>query len=376
MVVLVALVAAAIFAYRLAGDGTPVPARVTQSAPAEASANVLRFPAGSPQLAYIRAEAAEAKPEPLVEALPGRIAYDENRTARVTAPVAGRVTTVVVQLGESVSKGQTLALIDSPDFTQALADSERAQLDLRQKRHVFDREKLLFEGEVAPRKEYESAQTDLEEAEVEVSRTRKRLEELGQGSPGGQGQFVLRAPVAGVITERSMTPGTQVGPGADPPLFVISDPTQLRVIVDVPEQQIAALRVGQDIAVEVDAYPHSAFTAKVVSVGDVLDPVTRRVQVRCSIHNPERQLKPEMYARVTPIATGQPPRVRVPNAAVVVVGVKNFVFVETGPGTFERRLVVPSSQGREFTFLKEGLQAGERVVVSGALLLNSELQGN
>lgn len=345
------------------------------AAPAEPNASLLRFPSGSQQLAFIRTELATLKPEPIGDALPGRIAYDEDRTARVSAPLAGRVTKIPAALGAAVARGQPLAILDAPDFAQALADVEQARLELGRKRKVFERSRLLFDSDVLPRKDLESAETDLREAEVELTRAQRRVAELGQ-SGGGGGEFVLRSPIAGVVTERSINPGTLVGPDAASPLFVISDPARLRVVVDVPEQQIGVLATGQQVGVEADAFPGTSFTATVVHVGDVLDAGTRRIQVRCAIDNPRRLLKPEMYVRVTPLAPGQQQRVRVPNGAIVTAGVKSFVFVERAPGEFERRQIVPASQGREFTFVNDGLVDGERVVVSGALLLNSELQGN
>lgn len=350
--------------------------RPVDAAPAMASPDTLRFAAGAPQLAFLESATAELHAEPLTDALPGRIAYDEDRTARVSVPVDGRVSRILVNLGDPVVRGAPLAHIEAPDYAQAAADVARDELELQRARQAFDRAKLLYDGGVTPRKEFESAEIGLREAEVELSRARRRQVALSQGGVGQDGVFVLRAPVDGVITERTINPGTLVGPGTADPLFVISDPTRLRVIVDVPEQQISALAKGQRASVEVDAYPGKVFEAEVIHVGDVLDAATRRLQVRARIDNADRLLKPEMYARVLPLASGNAQRVRVPNTAVVTAGVKNYVFVERAPGEFQRRLVVPSAQGREFTFLKSGIAPGERVVASGALLLQSELQGN
>lgn len=351
--------------------------RPAPSAPAAMGGNVLRFESGAPQLAYLKVQAAEAAPEPLIEALSGRVAYDENRTSRVSAPIAGRVTRIVAQLGEPVASGAPLAFIDAPDYAQATADLKRDEIDVKQQRAVYERAKLLFEGEVMSRKEFEVAETGLRESEVELGRARQRLQALGQsGSATATGELVLRASVAGVITERNISPGTQVGPDAAKPLFVISDPEKLWIAVDLPEQHLGVLKTGQVATVEVDAYPGKAFRATVVNVGDVLDPATRRVQVRCAVDNDERLLKPEMYARVTPLAPEGVPRARIPNAALVSVGVSSYVFVEREPGVLERRKVVLSVQGRDQSWVRDGIVPGDRVVVSGALLLNAELQGN
>lgn len=343
---------------------------------AASSGSSLRFPAGAPQLAFLKVLPVDLAPEPLVEALPGRLAYDENRTARVSPSIAGRVIEIHVELGARVARGTPLAVLDAPDYSQALADLERDDLELKQKRQVHERTRRLFEGGVIARKEVEAAETDLREAEVERGRAQRRLHALGQNGSERNGQFVLRAPIAGVVTERSINPGTLVGPDTDRPLFVISDPARLRIVVDVPEQRIGVLHGGQQAVIEVDAYPGRDFPTRIIHVGEVLDAATRRVQVLGEVDNPERLLKSGMYARVTPLAADAPSRVRVPNGAIVTAGVTSYVFTEREPGVFERRAIVVATQGREFTFVKDGLAAGDRVVVSGALLLQSELQAN
>ncbi len=350
--------------------------RPAPAAPAALNGTILRFETGSPQLSYLKIQPAEVFPEPLIEALTGRIAYDDNRTARVSSPIAGRVSSIEVQLGQKVAKGAVLAWLDAPDYAQAVADLKHDEIEMKQRQLVFERAKLLFEGEVMPRKEFEAAETDLREAEVELARARKRLDALGQGRLSDRSEFALRAPLSGVVTERAINPGTQAGPDTTRPLFVISDPDRLWVAADLPEHNLGVIEQGQKVTVEVDAYPGKTFEATVVNVGDVLDATTRRVQVRCALDNPEHLLKPEMYARVTPLAASGQKLVRVPNAALVTVGVTSYAFVEREPGVLERRKVVTALQGRDFSYLRDGIAPGERVVVSGALLLNSELQGN
>ena len=350
-------------------------ARTAPVAPAESGAGILRFPKGAPQLAFLATEAAVLDAEPLLEALPGRVAYDEDRTARVSAPLAGRVERIRVSLGDRVRQGDLLATVDAPEYAQAVADAKHDELEVTQKRQVHERARLLFDGGVMPRREFEAAETDLREAEVNLARSRRRLASLSQGAAGEAGALPVRAPLSGIVTERSINPGTQVGPDSDKPLFVISDPSSLRVVVDVPEQHLGVLRTGQHAWVEVDAYPGRRFDAEIVHVGDVLDAVTRRVQVRARVANGERLLKPEMFARVTPTAGSGRQRVRVPSGAIVTTGLKTHVFVERSPGEFERRQVRTASQGRDHVYLEDGVTAGERVVASGALLLESELQG-
>ena len=375
-IVAVALIGTAVWGYpRLAGlfGGEAEPA----AKPVAARNNELRFAANSPQLNFIKVEPVVMLPEPLLDPLSARIAYDENHTARVSSPIAGRITRILVQPGDRVAAGQLLVTLDAPDFAAAVADVDKSAADLQLKQRAHARAKELLEAGVVARKDFEAAESDARQAEAENTRAKQRLRNLDNGGArGGGGSFELRAPIAGVVAERNVNPGFEVRPDQPNPLFVITDPTHLWVIVDLPEINIGAVHVGQDVIVEVDAYPERRFQAQVSSINEVLDPATRRIQVRCTIANPLRLLKPEMYARVTPIAGKQELLPRIANSALITEGLYSYVFVEKEAGVFERRRVELGLQGRSVTYVKAGLKADDRVVTGGALLLNSELAGN
>ncbi len=351
------------------GEKGTVPA----AAPAVASAASgdglsLRFAEGAPQLAYLRIEATAAYPVPLLEALNGRLTYDDNVTARVFSPVAGRILSLPVQAGDSVRAGQPLLTLDVPDY----ADLRKAESDRATKRAAFERAKVLFENEVVARKDFEAAENDLRAANAEVERSQARLRSL---TPlAGQAGFALRAPLAGVVTERQASPAMEVRPDQSNPLFVVSDPKHLWAIAELPEKDLAKLRVGQTVSIEVDAYPERRFAGRVLAIGDVLDAQSRRVPVRCEVRNDERLLKPEMFARITPESEGEK-LPRVPNTALVTEGLHVYVFVEKAPGLIGKREVRLSFRGHAASFVGSGLRAGERVVTTGALLLNAELGG-
>ncbi len=351
------------------GEKGTVPA----AAPAVASAASgdglsLRFAEGAPQLAYLRIEATAAYPVPLLEALNGRLTYDDNVTARVFSPVAGRILSLPVQAGDSVRAGQPLLTLDVPDY----ADLRKAESDRVTKHAAFERAKTLFENEVVARKDFEAAENELRAANAEVERSRARLRSL---TPlAGQAGFALRAPFAGVVTERQASPAMEVRPEQPNPLFVVSDPTRLWAIAELPEKDLAKLRVGQSVSIEVDAYPERRFAGRVLAIGDVLDAQSRRVPVRVAVRNDERLLKPEMFARITPESEGEK-LPRVPNTALVTEGLHVYVFVEKAPGLIEKREVRLNFRGHTVSFVGSGLRAGERVVTTGALLLNAELGG-
>lgn len=353
----------------------PQPAATPEQSASHATQDTVRFAPNAPQLTFLQIKPVEAFPEPLEDSLNARIVYDDNHTARVFSPIAGRVVRIAVEAGQQVKAGDALLSIDAPDFALAAADSLKADADLLRKKESFERARLLFEAKGLARKDLEQAEADFHQAEAEAQRAKARLKNLNANSANAEGQFILRAPLGGLISERQVSAGSEVRPDAANPLFVITDPREVWVLVDLPEQQLGKVKVGQPIAIEVDAYPGEIFLGKVVIIGETLDPVTRRIQLRCAVDNKARKLKPEMFARVMPVAGTQSSLPRVPNSALFTQGLYSFLFVELSPGVLQRRRVTPAMQGRDFTYIKEGLQTGERVVTSGALLLNSELAG-
>lgn len=364
------LAAGGYFAWSKPDDKAATPAPV-----AHQTSDTLHFDANAPQLSFIKIAAVEAFPEPLVEPLNARIAYDDNRTARVFSPVAGRVIKILAETGQQVEKGEGILVLDSPDYAQAVADVSRADADLLRKQETHQRAQSLYEAKGLARKDLELAEADAHQADAEAVRARARLNNMN-GNPGrAAGQYVLVAPHAGVVSERQVSSGSEVRPDAQSPLFVITDPARVWVQVDLPEQQMGKVIVGQAMMAQVDAYPNDLFTGKITVIAGALDPVSRRIQVRCEIDNPHLKLKPEMYARVWPIADVHSSLPRVPNTAIVTQGLYSYVFVEQGVGVLQRRKVSLGLQGHMESYVKEGLKAGERVVTVGALLLNAELAG-
>jgi len=334
---------------------------------------VLTFPAGAPQLSALRIATTEDAPLPLAEPLNARIAYNENATSRVGSPIAGRVISLHAQPGDTVKAGDALLELDSPELAAAVADLRKASADETRKALALDRAARLHEGGVVSRKDLESAEADAAQARAETQRARLRLRNLSP-SAGEAGGFSLRAPIGGVVADRKVNPGAEVRPDLPDPLFTITDPSRLWVLIDLPERALAKVTPKQSVVIEVDAYPDERFSATIERIGQVIDPATRRVQVRAAIGNADGRLKPEMYARATLLGAEGTRAVRIPNTALVTERLNSYVFVERAPGVFERRTVTLAFQDPNASYVATGLKADERVVVAGAVLLNSELQ--
>jgi cobalt-zinc-cadmium efflux system membrane fusion protein len=302
----------------------------------------------------------------------GTVAYDETRTARVSSPIAGRVTGAIAALGASVKAGSTLAELDSPELGQAQSDYAEAVADLNLAARASQRVQELFAHGIVPRKDQEQAQDNLTRARSEAERARLKLANFGVTTGRTDNRFALHAPIAGVITERNINVGMEVRTDMPAPLFVISDLSKLWVQMAVFEKDIGLIHVGAKVLVRVPAYPKENFTATVSYINQVVDEKTRTVQVRCLLPNGDGRLLPAMYAAIDVQSDPNDKAIIVPLTALFTEGDSDWLFVAIGDGHYQKRPVKAGLRLKDKAIILDGLKEGERLVVDGALLLRTE----
>ena len=372
LLALATVLAAAVWMHRAAAVSENSTSTASQEE-VERSTDTLRYSKNAPQLDFLQISKLRVYPEPLTGAFNAQLTYDDNFTARVYSPIAGRVVHIRTEMGRHVRAGDPLIVLNAPDYAQAVADNTKAEAERTLKRQTYARDLELLKVQGIARKDVEAAKADMLQANAEALRARARLRNLTAGTMNSKGEYVLRAPIAGIVSERAVSAGSEVRPDAANPLFVITDPKRLWLQIDLPESQLGKTRIGQPVSIEVDAYPGEVFPGKVTVIGEEMDPVTRRVNVRCEVMNQDEKLRPGMFARATPVANESIRLPRVPNTALITQGLYSYVFVENSPGVLQRRRVELGIQGSEYSYVTAGLHAGDQVVTSGALLLDSEL---
>lgn len=304
--------------------------------------------------------------------LPGRLAWDEDRTVRVIAPVGGRVLRPRVQVGDRVRAGQPLAELAAPEFGQASADARRAETEQVLADETLARQRALHDAGLVPTKDLREAEAAHARAAIERQRAQARLAQLGGAGDGSN--YVLRAPIAGVVVERTINPGQEVRTDAERPLFVITDPTRLWAWLDAPESALpalAAMPAGAPLVLRSGAWGTRDFAATLVRSEDAIDTTTRTFRLRATVADPERRLKGEMFVTATfPLPAGHTDRPieHVPTPAVLLIDGRQHVFVADPDGGYTRTevQVVSEMPGRVAVL---GLQPKQRVVVEGNLFL-------
>ena len=302
--------------------------------------------------------------------LPAVVESDPARTAAVLTPLSGRLTALKVALGDRVSRGQVVAVIDSPDLAQAYDDNAKAADSLKLAEKNLGRQEAQNKLGVASDKDLDQAKSDHAQAAAEYTRTQARLKMLGASATptSASRELSVLAPVGGSVTALSVAPGNMIN---DPtqPLMTIADLSTVWITAMVPEKDIAGIAKNQDAQVTLAAYPERLLRGKVLFLSDVIEPDSRRGKMRIAFANADYALKPNMFATVV-LSVSARSLVVLPSSALLMNNDRTSVFVATAPWTFERRAVDAELEEGTSVAIRSGVAAGEQVLVKGAILLN------
>lgn len=329
----------------------------------------IKIPEGSPLRKELVVQPVEMRQAPHAKVFPGNVEADPTHTSNVLPPLTGKVTELKVGLGDHVSKGQVLAVIDSGDFAQANADVEKARDVLNLAKKTLDRARAVKAAGGNATKDLEAAQSGYNQAQAEFDRAQIRLGVIG-GVSGATTPRPMQivAPTSGYITALSISTGTYVN-DASAAMMTISNLDSVWITANVPESDVGQIAKGDKVDAVLSAYPNDAFHGSVSFVNPLLQSDTRRDLVRAAFVNAAGKLKPNMYANVS-IDVPQPAQVFVPESALLMNNDSITVFVEVSPWTFERRTVDLSYGEADGTRVLKGVKAGDRVIVKGGVLLN------
>jgi cobalt-zinc-cadmium efflux system membrane fusion protein len=343
------------------------------------------IPADSPKLKEIHVAEVKTASVPFEEVTsPGKIETNPNLVSRVALPLAGRVSSVMVKLGDSVKRGDTLLTLESPDadagvgaYLQGQAAITQAKANLNKAQADYDRSSDLFEHNAVAKKDVLTAENalaqakaSLEQAQAALEQSDRKLRLLGL-KPGTFGQKVtVTAPISGKILEMSVAPG-EYRNDTNAPVMTIADLSTVWVSSDVPESAIRFIEPGERIDVELTAYPGETFHGRVTRIADVVDPQTRTIKVRAEMDNAHGKLRPEMYGTIRHTDAMRMLPV-VPAGAVLQGDGKTSVWIEKAPGRFQPVEIKVGERAGNVLPVLSGLGAGARIVADGAMLLRAQ----
>ena len=313
-----------------------------------------------------------------VQEITGRIDASEHRVSRIGAAVTGRVTEVLVDIGDTVRAGQALARVASPELTQAQLAVLRANAASSLAGRAVERARQLLQADVIGTAELQRRESELAVANAELRANSDQLRLLGMSAGDiralrDQGTLstgtTVVSPRSGVVIERSVSQGQVAQPGD--PMFTVADLDKVWVEGAVPEQAAGSVEVGQSMEITVPALGGTPLTGKVVAVGATVNPDTRTVGVRTEVDNPKRALKPQMLATMR--ISGAPQKtLAVPPAAVVRENDRDNVYVKTAENKYRLTPVELGPNSNGMRALLQGPREGTEIVSEGAFHLNNE----
>ncbi len=325
------------------------------------------------QLAHLQIITVEPTTIQRVLRLPGAVTYNLFRTTPVITAVGGPVSRILAVPGERVRQGQPLLYFRSPDFSQLRASYLKAQSAFYLADKNYDRAKDLYAHHAIAQRDLQQAQSDRNQAQADLQASEQALRILGVGPQQVRdttptAEIPLRAPLAGEVVERLVSPGQLLQANATQ-CFTISDMHTVWVLVNVYQKDLPWVHAGEAVTIQTDAYPDQ-FRGRISYLAPALDPNTRTLNARIVTDNPESKLKKDMYVTAIVQAGAIPNALVVPDAAVLRDSENHpFVYVEVGANQFAKRLVTIGESQNGKIQIVSGLKAGERVVGSGSLFL-------
>ncbi|HEU5451133.1 MAG TPA: efflux RND transporter periplasmic adaptor subunit [Terriglobales bacterium] len=304
--------------------------------------------------------------------LPGTVAYNQFTTTPVISQVSGKVGRIVVVPGQTVKAEEPLLYVSSPDFAQLRSSYIKARdaHELAHKNYV--RSQDLYQHHAIAERDVQAAESAEVQAQADLEAAEQSLRIVGANPDSimrARGaEVAVTAPIAGEVVERLVAPG-QLLQGGNTQCFTISNMSNVWVMVNVYQEDLQYVHVGDPAAIRSDAYPNT-FHGKISYLGAALDPATRTLQARVVTDNPGEKLKKDMYVTVTVVAGTIRNTLAVPDAAVLRDAENEpFVYVEAAPGQFAQRSVKLGQAYGGKTQVVAGLQAGDKVVGDGSLFL-------
>jgi len=311
---------------------------------------------------------------------PGKIVINNDQIAHVIPRVSGAVREVRKSTGDTVKKGELLAIIESMEIADASASYFSAEARRKLLEASFKRKELLWKEEIVSKQVYQESLEALALAEVEERSALQKLVALDvpvaplKRKASGQNQnlsrYEIRAPFSGQIMERDIVLGEATQPNV--PVFVLANLDTVWVELNVYPKDLDRIRVGQQLRVTT---ANKSAQAKIIYVRPVVNEESRATVVRALLDNKDQHWQPGLFVSGEILAEQTDAPVVVAHDALMSLHNREVVFVKEGDN-FIVRQVITGARDSHWVEIVQGLQANEAYVSAGAFVLKSELEKN
>ncbi|NWK74292.1 efflux RND transporter periplasmic adaptor subunit [Acinetobacter sp. SwsAc6] len=308
--------------------------------------------------------------------LPGKLAVNTDQQAHISPNFSGHVEQVSVALGQTVQKGQTLAVLSVPELIDQQANLRMAEANLDLARQDYQREQKLWSQGISAKQDFQRAENAYRQAQISVQSAQSRLQALGANS-GQNGRFIIRAPIAGVISQKDIVVGENVQLADQ--VFTIEQLKDLWLEFNLTHQYSAQLQTGQNVSFKING-SDQRYSAEVQSLTSQADVQTGRLVVRAKLKQQSAELRPNVMVNVLLADSGTKKALRVQKSAVQSIEGKDSIFIVESEQKGQVHLKAQalklgqaSSDGQWLEVLS-GLEAGQKYISQGSFLLKSELE--
>ncbi|WP_180064081.1 efflux RND transporter periplasmic adaptor subunit [Acinetobacter sp. YH16042] len=308
--------------------------------------------------------------------LPGKLAVNTDQQAHISPNFSGHVEQVSVALGQTVQKGQTLAVLSVPELIDQQANLRMAEANLDLARQDYQREQKLWSQGISAKQDFQRAENAYRQAQISVQSAQSRLQALGANS-GQNGRFIIRAPIAGVISQKDIVVGENVQLADQ--LFTIEQLKDLWLEFNLAHQYSAQLQTGQNVSFKING-SDQLYSAEVQSLTSQADVQTGRLVVRAKLKQQSAELRPNVMVNVLLADSGNKNVLRVQKSAVQSIEGQDSIFIVESEQKGQVHLKAQalklgqaSSDGQWLEVIS-GLEAGQKYISQGSFLLKSELE--
>lgn len=308
--------------------------------------------------------------------LPGEIQFNRDRLAHVVPRLAGVVVQSKKNLGDNVSKGEVLAVLESQTLADLRSEYFAAQKRVAMAETTFKREKQLWEEKISAEQDYLEARQALGEAQIALRNAQQKLLALGvprasiaRGGADGLTRYEVRAPQDGTVIEKHLSVGEAVKEDAD--VFVIADLSTVWAEITVYPKDLNLVKLGQKVSVKASGLDAKA-SGEIAYVGALVGEQTRSAKARVALQNPDRSWRPGLFVTVSLIQSDAQVPVAVPVDAIQTVRDWKVVFGRFGD-VFEARPVELGRSDGKWVEVKSGLAAGTQYAASNSFIIKADI---
>jgi cobalt-zinc-cadmium efflux system membrane fusion protein len=297
----------------------------------------------------------------------GTVSPDVSRSVPVVSLASGRVTAIHARLGDNVKAGQVLLSVRSDDVASGFSDYRKAVRDEQLARTQLQRAQDLYSHGAIAQADLQTAENTEDKAKIDVETTEEHLRLLGNDPSNPKGEVEVVAPVSGVITDQQVTNAAGVqGLGSTP--FTISDLSNVWIVCDVYENDLATVHLGDPAEIRLNAYPGQVFRGRVSNIGSVMDPQIRTAKVRIEVQN-LGMMRLGMFVTATFRGQTMEMHTSVPSTAILHIHDRDYVYVPAPDNKFRRVEVVSGDMlPNNIQDVKSGIKPGQQVVTNALVL--------